>query len=130
MMNEHKKELDAIRESTMKININRGIECFFDVEDVTIRVWGSLWNGREVVELNDQVVSSKRSFRLSTPHEFLHDGHLYLVIFITISIMHGRLEIKLYRDGVLLDSDQAQPNLFPINPHTGKIDWRKQSQQI
>lgn len=132
MMNKYKykKEQDAVRESTMKINMKRGIECFFDVEDMTIRVWGSLWNGREVVEVNDQVVSSKRSFRRSTPHEFLHEGHGYQVIVSTISIMQSRLEIRLYRDGALLDSDQAQPNLFPLNPDTGKIDWRKHALQI
>jgi hypothetical protein len=33
----------------MKISLPNGIEAWFDVDDITIHVWGSSWTGREVV---------------------------------------------------------------------------------
>lgn len=116
--------------STMRISARRGVECFFDVDDVTIRVWGSVWTGREVVELDDQIVSSKYSFRMSTPHEFSHAGHDYKVIFRIAAIMTGLVEIELHRDGVLIDSDQGRHASVPIDSATGRVDWRRYAREI
>lgn len=116
--------------STMKISAKRGVECFFDVDEVTIRVWGSVWTGREAVEVDGQVVSSKYSFRFSTPHEFSHGGHNYKVIFRIAAMLTGLVQIELYRDGVLIDSDQGRHASVPVDPETGQVDWRKFTQTI
>ncbi len=116
--------------STMKISLKRGIECFFDVGDATVRVWASAWTGREVVELNGQVVSDKRSLKLSTPHRFTHDGHDYEVVFQISSLLSGLFEVFLYRNGKLLDSDQGRHQSIPVNHETGQVDWRRYGLQI
>lgn len=111
--------------STMNISLKRGIECFFDIDDATIRVWASAWTGRELVELNDQVVSNKRSLKLSTPHQFQHGGHDYEVVFRLSSVVSGLFEVFLYRDGELIDSDQGRHGSIPVNGETGQVDWRR-----
>lgn len=116
--------------STMKISLKRGIECFFDVGDATIRVWASAWSGREVVELNNEVVSDKRSLKLSTPHRFTHEGQNYEVVFQISSLLSGLFEVFLYRDGTLIDSDQGRHHSIPVNRETGQVDWRRYSLHI
>ena len=109
----------------MKINWRRGIEAWFDIDDITIHVWASSWTGREVVTVaqgeQERVVSSKRSWRLQTPHAFEHDGKHYLVAF---STGFGRAVVELYRNGVLIDSDQVNTSGIRIDPASGKLDWK------
>lgn len=128
-MSEQDSTTRSGKASTLQFSYKRGIECFFDVDDVTIRVWGSVWTGRKVVELNDRVVSSKYSFRYSTPHDFEYAGHRYRVVF-SISTTTGLIEIQLFRDGLLIDSDQAHHPSIPIDPETGRVDWRRQLPQL
>ena len=116
--------------ANMKISIKRGVECFFDIDDSTIRVWASVWTGREVVELNNKVVSSKYSFRLSTPHVFEHNGHEYRVVFSIAKVMSGLIEVSLYRDGTLIDSDQGRHASIPVNPDSGEVNWRRYGWEI
>ncbi|MBM4216840.1 MAG: hypothetical protein FJ178_03185 [Gammaproteobacteria bacterium] len=58
-------------DTRIKIVIKSGIETWFDVDDITIHVWGSMWTGREVITVwqgeQKRVVSSKRSWRFDTP---------------------------------------------------------------
>lgn len=117
------------RASSMKISLKRGIECFFDIGDHTIRVWASAWTGREVVELDSKIVSSRYSFKTATPHRFNHDGHDYEVVF-KIHLVSSLFQVFLYRDGELLDSDQGRHASIPINPDTGNVDWRRYGWQI
>lgn len=109
----------------MKANITHGIEAWFDVDDITIHVWGSSWTGREVVTVcqveDKRVVSSQRSWRLKTPHVFEHRGHHYLV---ALAVGFGGASVELYRDGVLIDSDQIKTIGIRIDPATGKLDWK------
>ena len=109
----------------MKANIKSGIEAWFDVDDITIHVWGSSWTGREVVTVyqgeDQRVVSSNRSWRFKTPHAFEHRGHHYLV---ALGIGFGGAGVELYRDGVLIDSDQVNTTGIRIDPATGKLDWK------
>ena len=110
--------------SRMQFSLKRGIECWFDVDDVTIRVWASNWSGREVVRVqnggDERIVSDKRSFRFSTPHEFDLHGHRYRLEF---RVRPGMADIQLYRDGELIDSDLGDFRGIRINPATGRLDW-------
>lgn len=114
----------------MKISYKQGIECFFDVDNITIRVWGSAWTGRELVELDGEVVSSKLSLRRSTPHEFDHGGHQFKVVFSIVDFNSGLYKVLLYRDGELIDSDQGRHASIPVDPETGEVDWRKYRWQV
>ena len=112
-------------DTRIKINIRNGIEAWFDVDDITIHVWGSSWTGREVVTVcqgeDKRVVSSKRSWRFKTPHAFEHGGHHYLV---ALGVGFGGAGVELYRDGVLIDSDEINTTGIRIDPATGKLDWK------
>ncbi len=129
-MNAASKSQQPEKPSTMKISFKRGIECFFDVDNVTIRVWASAWTGRERVELDGKTVSSKLSLRRSTPHEFDHGGHTYNVVFSIVEFKTGLFEVQLYRDGELIDSDQGRHASIPVDPETGEVDWRKYRWQL
>ncbi len=110
----------------MNLSLKRGIECWFDVDDVTISVWASNWTGREIVRVQNggdaRVVSDKRSFRLMTPHEFELHGHRYRLEF---RVKPGVADVRLYRDDLLIDSDLADCRGIPIDPATGRLDWRQ-----
>lgn len=85
--------------------MSKGIECFFDIDGVTIRFWASAANGKEEVWVDERLVSSKRNFRFSSVHTFIAAGHSYEVRYITQSMFKGRMRCELYRDGLLVDSD-------------------------
>ncbi|HMA98058.1 MAG TPA: hypothetical protein VKO38_01240 [Wenzhouxiangella sp.] len=109
----------------MDTGLRRGIRAFFDVDDITISFWGSAWTGREVVRIDDRVVSSKRSLRFVTRHSFEHAGNRYEIVFRVVSMLRGQMEIELYRNGELIDSDSAQQNKLGIDPKTGQSSlWR------
>ncbi|TVQ48685.1 MAG: hypothetical protein EA371_05050 [Gammaproteobacteria bacterium] len=110
----------------MKLSLKRGVECWFDVDNVTISVWASNWTGREIVRIQNggeiRVVSDKRSFRLNTPHEFELHGQRYRLEF---RVKPGIADVRLYRNGELIDSDLADCRGIPIDPVTGRLDWRR-----
>jgi hypothetical protein len=107
------------------IGLRRGIRAFFDVDDITISFWGSAWTGLEVVRVDDRIVSRKRSLRFVTRHRFEHAGIGYEVVFRVISLLRGAMEIELYRNGELIDSDRARQNRMGIDPKTGEFSlWR------
>ena len=111
-------------ESSMKVGFS-GFECWFDVDGIIIRYWGSNWTGREMVTVieddAEHIVSDKRSFRFKTPHEFDYQGRSYRL---DLSISSGVIELLLYRDGQLVDSDSYGSEPPPlINPETDRLDW-------
>lgn len=109
----------------MKMGLRRGIRAFFDVDDITISFWGSAWTFLEVVRIDDHVVSRKRSLRFLTRHHFEHAGVHYEVVFRLKSKVRGQMEIELFRDGELIDSDRAPHNKPGIDPKTGRFSvWR------
>src|SRR6056297_2058958 len=60
------------KDSRMEVGFRKGIRTFFDIDGITIALWGSAWTGREIVTVDDRVVSRKWSLRLVTPHHFEH----------------------------------------------------------
>ena len=110
----------------MKVGLGKGIRAFFDIDDITIAFWGSAWTGREVVTVDDRVVSDKRSLRLVTEHHFEYAGIHYKLVFHLKSFMRGLMQIELYREGELVDSDYwRQMALIGVDPRTGEFSlWR------
>lgn len=117
--------------SRMKFSFKGGTDCWFDVDDYTIHVWASNWNGREIVRVRngggERIVSDKRSFRFKTPHEFELNGQAFRLEF---QVGFGRVEVRLYRDDVMIDSDQFDNTGIRINPETGRLDWRHAGKQL
>jgi hypothetical protein len=117
----------------MNINLRSGIECWFDVEGTVIRFWGSAWTGREIVSVvegdSERVVSDKRSFRLTTPHDFEIAGRRYRLEY-QVRLGSGAIELRLYRDGVLIDSDIYSNPAIRVDPVTGRLDWRATSKKL
>lgn len=116
----------AAQEGTrMRLNLKSGIEAWFDVDDITIHIWASSWTGREVVTIyqgeQERVVSSKRSWSFHTPHAFVHNGQHYVL---TLRIGFGEAAVELYRNGVLIDSDEINTSGIRIDPVTGKLEWK------
>jgi len=109
------------KNSRMEVGLRKGIRAFFDVDGITISMWGSAWTGREVVTVDDRVVSRKWSLRRVTPHHFEHAGIRYKLVFRVVSMLRGELHIELYREGELVDSDHFRQNQFGIDPETGKF---------
>ncbi|NBB93730.1 MAG: hypothetical protein GVY32_11240 [Gammaproteobacteria bacterium] len=109
----------------MESGLRKGIRAFFDVDDITITFWGSAWSGLEEVRIEDRVVSRKRSLRFRTRHRFEHAGIRYEIEFRVVSMLRGQMEIELYRNGELIDSDRVQQNKLGLNPETGRFSlWR------
>jgi hypothetical protein len=50
-----------------------------DDSNLTIEYWASNWTGKETVAFNGKVVSSHRSFRLSSAHTVTYDGAFYRI---------------------------------------------------
>lgn len=109
----------------MKAGLRKGIRAYFDVDDITISFWGSAWTGREVVAIDDRVVSSTRNLRFVSEHQFEHAGIDYRIVFRVISMLRGEMHIELFRNGELVDSDEVRQNKLGIDPRTGRFSkWR------
>ena len=121
----------ATRTPRMKANLKKGIESWFDVDDITIHIWGSAWTGREIISIQNggqpQVVSDKRSFRFTTPHEFDYGGQRYRV---ELQVALGKANVRLYRNGELIDSDEWQDASLVVNPETGRLDWLATAKEL
>lgn len=110
----------------MEVGMRKGIRAFFDVDDITIAFWGSAWTGREVVTVDDRIVSKKLSLRFTTEHRFEHAGIRYKLVFRILSMLVGHIRIELYREGKLVDSDEfRQTGHGSFDPRTGRVRiWR------
>lgn len=96
-----------------------GMTCYFDVDGVTISVWASAWSGREIVRVDDRVVSEKLSFRFVTRHPFTANGRRYEVKFIIVSMLRAQMRCELYRDGTLIDTDE-----FAVGTGADSSGWQ------
>lgn len=97
---------DPNDKTTLSVSLSDGIQCYFDIGEHTITVWGSAWSGREIVSVDDQVVSDSRNLRrLTNRHDFNLDGASYHIVFKTESIMRAQYGVYLYRGDTLIDSD-------------------------
>jgi len=111
--------------SRMEVGLTKGIHAYFDIDNITISFWGSSWTGREIVKVDDRVVSKKLSLRFATSHHFEHAGIRYKLVFTVESMIRGKLHIELYRDGELVDSDRFSQNHLGVDPETGRFSMRR-----
>jgi hypothetical protein len=79
---------------------------YFELGEHNIRVEKSKESGREWVYVNEQLVSEKLSWRFKTVHSFTVQGQAVEVMVQLSGRFRGSLEIELWVDGVLKDSDE------------------------
>jgi len=86
-----------------RFGLFHGTETFFDLDrDTTLRVWLSNWTGKEVITLNNKILSSQYAIRFKSEHCFVHNDQDYRVI---VQLKMGHLRIELWRDDQLMDFD-------------------------
>jgi len=109
-------------EPRMNVDFKHGITCYFDIDDITISIRGSTWSGREIVKVDETIVSKKRGLSRCTPHLFEHADISYKLLFETTSILKGEYQVELYRNGKLVDSDKCQSLPDSCVTESGRID--------
>lgn len=100
--------------------------CFkFTLDGAEISAYGSKWSGKETVYLNNEIISSKRSFRRSSKHFFEHNGDEHCIHFNVTDILAGGMLCELYRNGKLIDSKvlNAYGNQSRNSAHTSQGYW-------
>lgn len=121
-MTSHNNSVAPNDKSAFSVSLFQGVQCYFDIGEHTISVWGSAWSGREIVRVDNQVVSDSRNFsRLQSRHDFTLDGVSYHLVFKTESILRGHYAVYLYRGDTLIDSDDGAHTLFGMGKWQG---WR------
>ena len=85
-----------------KVSFKHGYWFYFDDEGTQIVAHVSALTGKEVVFVDDEIVSNKRNFRLQATHSFAHKERQYEVTIAMVSLIKGAINCRLQRDGVLL----------------------------
>ena len=88
------------REHMSQVSLNNGYWFYFDHEGNDISMWGSVFNGKEKVSFNNEVVSSFRNLSSTkSEHAFTKNGHEYLVKTHMTHVLRGELNVTLFCDG-------------------------------
>jgi hypothetical protein len=85
---------------------SRGLE--FTNDEVSLKVEGSYWTGRERIWIDDQLVIDKRSYGFRSEHDFDHQGDKFKVVFDMKNMLTGDLQIEAARNGKELFSDRKR----------------------
>ena len=88
--------------SKEKVSLKHGYWFYFDDESTQIVVFVSALSGKEVVFVDDEIVSNMRSFRLKATHSFEHKGQQYEVTIALGNLFKGTINCSLLKDGILL----------------------------
>lgn len=110
------KNYHSIKENKhVHFSFANGLEINFHDESSIITLWVSLYTGKEIVLINNQTVSKKRSFRRKTEHHFEFNGNEYVIELTLKSFLKLAWTCSLFRNGVLLkeyeckDTQSEQP---------------------
>ncbi|MGB0895239.1 MAG: hypothetical protein ACPGUD_12595 [Parashewanella sp.] len=80
--------------------LKNGYQFDFDVNGHQVSVWGSGWNGKEIIKVDGSVVSEMRSITRMSVHRFELDSNHYEVELNMKSILNGELECTVIENGV------------------------------
>lgn len=116
---------DKDRQDGLAIHWKNGIRSWFDIDGITIEVWASSWSGMEEIRIDERIVSRKRSLRRSSSHRFAHGGHDYEIQVACVAFGSGTFQIKLFRDGIEVDSDTGSAMGPDLLDEDGRIIWKK-----
>ncbi|MCL4410071.1 MAG: hypothetical protein M1473_11460 [Firmicutes bacterium] len=91
------------------LSMSGGGNFYFDVRGHQVRVWFSSFSGAEKIYLNDELVSTNRSYRKMSTHTFQVDGEtLSLKVGVRSwgDAFRGIYVAELYRGEQLIDQDE------------------------
>lgn len=82
-------------------------EFTFDLGDDIVTAWGSWVTALEIISVNDEIVSRKRSLRFCTPHEFTLRGTAYRLELRLLGPTYTSLRADLWRSETLVEQQHA-----------------------
>lgn len=114
---------NAPRMNKEKVSLKEGYWFYLTgtepgTDEPRIVAFGSALTGRETVFVDDEIVSSQRSFSRRSTHQFVHDGHSYEVAFNMESIKTGKLVCRLTKDGQLVTETSKSYATTPFDKKT------------
>lgn len=95
----------------------RGYKFYFQEGDNQVACCGSFYSGKEEVYVNDDLVSTKRSFGFTSVHQFEFEGIKYRVVYQLKNLLSARVECSLLKENELI-AKQSQ-SLFSDKPKLG-----------
>lgn len=104
---DNKNQLEGAPNSSL--TMTGGGNFYFDVHGQQLRVWFSSFSGAERIYLNDQLVSSNRSYRKMSTHTLNIEGESYSLKVGVRSwgdAFRGIYVAELYRCEQLIDQDE------------------------
>ncbi|RYV02461.1 hypothetical protein SOPP22_09395 [Shewanella sp. OPT22] len=93
-----------------KASIFKGYRFEFEINDHNIVAWGSAWTGREIVSIDDRVVSDLYSYKRKAIHHFDINDTAYEIEFNMVNILQGLLHCTLIEDGTHVATQKQLPN--------------------
>ncbi len=91
----------------------RGYSFYFDDDDIEIVAHGSNF-GKETILVNGEIVSEKRSYGVSSRHNFVYEGQSYEVIFTVTSLTKGAVECMVLKADKII----GRTNVGQLNNRT------------
>ncbi len=100
---------DGVTLLTSKQVIKEGFNFHFEVDDYKIHAWGSSKSGKEVVTVDGEIVSEKRSLGRHTIHSFILNNVRYEIEFNVKSLLTGEFHCSLIKDGAHIETQKQVP---------------------
>lgn len=85
-----------------QISLRNGYWFYFDDNGLKITAFGSCFSGKEIVFVDDEIVSHGYSWRKNSIHSFKHNMDDYEIAYIVTNIARGELACTLKKNGILL----------------------------
>jgi hypothetical protein len=92
--------------SSVDASLLKGVNYYFQDDDNEIRVFISMVSGKEIIHLNGNEVSNKRSLRTKTLHKFTQRKIRYEVEVKVTNILLGHIDCTIIKDGVHVETSQ------------------------
>lgn len=84
------------------VTVRNGYWFYFDDSGLKITASGSGFSGKEIIYVEDEIVSSKRSFKTRSKHQFTYGNNTYEVEFAVTNYWTGELECVLSKNGQII----------------------------
>lgn len=96
-----------MRQETMnsKVTFTGGYWYYFDIDGIKITAFGSGFSGKEIIYVNDDIVSEKRNYKFHSSHRIEVDGRHFEVSFEMKSMVTGELICCLFENGNLIATE-------------------------
>ncbi len=89
-------EADITQSNLKHVEVRRGFEFVFNINNEIIRAGGAMFSGSEYVYLNDKLISQTKTQRTVSSHEFVINNENYRIEFEIMNKLTGILCCRLY----------------------------------